>query len=571
MVASVTAILACLLASKAAALEPTASASDQSGAAAGASASESLAGSGGEALATTTPTAGEGGAKESLSALDWSVIGVYGCVVVAIGAYYARRTKNAEDYHLGGRTMSPLMVGVSLFATLLSTLSFLAYPGETIRHGLMILAVIPGLLLVAIVVGWFLIPHIMRLRVTTAYEILESRFHVSVRLLGSLMFLSLRVMWMATIVYVVTDKVLAPILNVDPSWSPSIAALLASLALASTMLGGLRAAVAIDVAQTTILFAGAILTLMHITWRLGGVSAWIPVAWPAHWQPPEWGFAPGERLSFAGLLTSTVVWYVCTAGSDQLAIQRYLATRDVRSARKVLIVSVTADAAVTLLLITLGVVLLAYYTRHPQSLPDGLTLVEGADKLFAHYIVHGLPPGITGLVVAALFADAMSTLSSGVNSTGSVVAVDLIRRLRGRSGAERSELRLARWSSMAVGVIVVCLSLFIGRAPGNIYEMTYRTVNLFVAPMFLLFFMAMFIPWATSLGAWAAALTGLAVAVTIAFWESYKGSPGISFLWITPGAFACGAVAGCLVSLLPITKSKPLAINHLGGLADDRA
>jgi SSS family solute:Na+ symporter len=299
--------------------------------------------------------------------------------------------------------------------------------------------------------------------------------------------------------------------------------------------------------------------------------AWIPETWPAHWEPLEWGFAPGERLSFAGLVTSTVVWYVCTAGSDQLAIQRYLATRDVRSARKVLIVSLSTDAAVTILLITLGVVLLAFYTHNPQSLPDGASLVESADKLFAHYIVHGLPPGITGLVIAALFADAMSTLYSGVSSAGSVVAVDLIRRLGGRPRTEQAELRIARWSSLAVGVIVDYLSLFIGQAPGNIYEMTFRTVNLFVAPMFLLFFMAMFVPWATSLGAWTAALSGLVVAVTIAFWEQFTGSAGISFLWITPGAFVVGALVGCVASLIPTSVGRELEPKLVRGVTEDRA
>jgi SSS family solute:Na+ symporter len=266
-----------------------------------------------------------------------------------------------------------------------------------------------------------------------------------------------------------------------------------------------------------------------------------------------------------------VMWYVCTAGSDQLAIQRYLATRDVRSARRVLIVSLSADAAVTLLLVLLGLVLLAFYSHNPQALSDRMSMIKDADKLFAHYIVHGLPAGITGLVIAALFADAMSTLSSGVNSTGSVLAVDLIRRLGHRPLSERAELRLARVSSLMVGVIVISLSLCVSRVPGNIYEMTYRTVNLFVAPLFLLFFMAMFIPWATSLGAWSAAVTGLSVAVTISFWKQFTGHPGISFLWITPGAFVSGALAGCLISLIPMRTNRAVAIETTSSAAKDHA
>ncbi len=504
----------------------------------------------------------------SLTTLDWYVISFYGFAMIGIGVYYARRTKTSDDYYLGGRTMRPSIVGISLFATLLSTLSYLSYPGETIRNGPMILAVIAAFPLVALVIGWLLIPHLMRLRVTSAYELLETRFHVSVRLLGSLMFLSLRLLWMASIIYVVSDKVLAPILGVDPKWLPLISTALAAATVAYTTLGGLRAVVATDVCQTAILFGGAILTLGLITRQLGGFAALLPAAWPSHWPAPTWGFDAGERLTFAGVVLSTLSWYVCTAGSDQMAIQRYLATRDVSSARRVLIVSLIADTAVTILLVLLGVALLSFYARNPQALPGGMSVVQDADRVFGHYIVYGLPSGVTGLVIAALLAAAMSSLSSGVNSSGTVMGVDLFCRLRRRTYSEADELRVARWSSAVVGLIVVILSLCVARAPGNIFEVTYRLVNLFVAPLFLLFFLAMFVPWANSLGAWAGTIIGLLVAVTISFWEPLTGRPGVSFLWIIPGSFISGALAGCLISLVPIPTRKLSMDDAASDLAD---
>jgi len=115
-------------------------------------------------------------ASGGMTPLDWIVIALYALGMLAVGWYYARRTSTTDDYLLGGRTMSPWKVGLSLFATLLSTLTYLALPGEMIKYGPMVLSQLVSMPFVALVVGWLLIPFIMRQRVTSAYEILESRF-----------------------------------------------------------------------------------------------------------------------------------------------------------------------------------------------------------------------------------------------------------------------------------------------------------------------------------------------------------------------------------------------------------
>jgi SSS family solute:Na+ symporter len=451
--------------------------------------------------------------------------------------------------------MSSWTVGLSLFATLLSTLSYLFVPGEMIKYGPMILTQLAMYPVIFLIVGWFLIPHFMKLKVTSAYEILETRLGTGVRLLGSSIFLLLRLLWMAVIIYATTDKVLAPMIGLGPETTPWICVLLGAITVVYTSMGGLRAVVLTDVIQTAILFGGAIFAIVTITYTLGGVGAWWPDHWVETWQKPVW-FDLNARVSFLGASIGVLFWWVCTAGSDQMAIQRYLATRDVKSARRAFAFTMLSDGLVCLFLASLGFALLAYFRANPYLIPDGYTIQTGADKLFPKYIIFGLPVGITGLVVAGLLAAAMSSLSSGINSSCSVIIVDFIDRFRSGPGSDTGHVRLARYVSIVVGAIVVSLSFYVSVVPGNLLEVVYKVVNLFTGPLFVLFFMAMFIRWATPAGAWAAVISSAGVAIAIAYWELFTGTPGVSFLWITPASLLTGILTGGLISHITPKRSE---------------
>lgn len=487
-----------------------------------------------------------------MSLADWLVVGLYGVGMLAVGVYFSRRTKTAGDYLLGGGNMKPWAVGLSLFATLLSTLSYLAWPGEMIKNGPIILMGYAAYPFVYFAVGWFLIPTFMRLRVTSAYEILEQRLGLSIRLLGSTLFLSLRFLWMASIVYWTTSIVLLPASGLDKSYAGHFAILLGLVTVIYTSLGGLRAVVVTDVIQTFILFAGAITSLILITIALGGVSAWFPSQWASHWTEPRiwFDFDPAARSTLANAMLGTFAWYVCTAGSDQMAIQRYLATRDVKAARHTLAVSLTANVVVLVFLGLMGLALMSFFSAHPDRMADGQTVYANADKLFPRFVVVGLPMGMSGLVIAGLLAAAMSSLSSGVNSSAAVISEDFVRRLGKTAQSESGHMGLVRWASVGVGILVVLLSSLIGNVEGNMLEVVYKVVNLFTAPLFFLFFMAIFVPWANAGGTWIGSVAGITAAVLIAFWKDLFGVPGISFLWIMPGSLAVSVVVGTSASFL---------------------
>jgi len=486
--------------------------------------------------------------------LDWLVIAVYAAGMLAVGWYYSRRTATTEDYLLGGRNMNWVNVGLSLFATLLSTISYLAWPGEMIRYGpLFMMGALASYPFVFVVAGWFLIPFIMKLKVTSAYEILESRLGTSVRMLGSFLFLALRLAWMAVIIFATSDKVLVPLLGWPSSATPYVCVVLGAITVIYTSMGGLRAVVFTDVVQTLILFGGAILSLLLVTYYLGGVGAWWPCAWPAHWPEPVWGYQPGARITFFGGFLATFTWYVCTSGSDQMAIQRYLATRDLKAARNVLGTSLVASTLVTLIMMSVGVAILAFFRASPHLIPDGQTMLSDADTLFPRFVALGMPVGISGLVVAGLLAAAMSSLSSGVNSSCSVITVDFIDRFRKSDESETDHVKLAKYVSVFVGVVVIVLSSGVGMVQGNLLEVAYKVVNLLTAPLFGLFFMAMFVRWATAPGTLVGAVFGLAVVVTISYWKDFTGSEGIGFLWAMPLSLLVQIGVGMLASLVPIT------------------
>lgn len=503
----------------------------------------------------------------ALTGLDWTIIAVYFLGMIGIGAFYAGRTENTDDFLLGGRHMSSWMVGLSLFATLLSTLTYLAVPGEMIRHGPVIVMGIASFPLVAWIVGWFIIPFFMRLKVTSAYEILETRFGYGGRFVGSVMFLSLRLFWMAVILYATTDAVIVPLLGWTSAATPWVCAVLGIVTVIYASLGGLRAVVLTDVIQTGILVGGAVLSLVVISLRLGSVGAWWPTEWDPAWTPLRFFDARSPRTILMAFI-ATGLWYVCTAGSDQMAIQRYLATKDVKAARKMFHITLLMNLTSWILLTLLGFALLGFYRAHPEYLADRATVAADADKLFPRFIAVGLPMGVSGLVVAGLLAAAMSSLSSGINSSCAVISVDYVGRWRKSPASAKSRLRETRLISWGIGAVAVFISMGAWVVPGNLLDVVYRIGNLLVAPLFVLFFMALFVRFATWPATLSAVVASVTVAVVVAYGELISrgiaafvpGATGVAetvasiaaagVLWIMPLSLATGVAVGTLGSML---------------------
>jgi SSS family solute:Na+ symporter len=426
------------------------------------------------------------------------------------------------------------VLGLSLFATLCSTLSYLAWPGEIIAYGPMLLAAqFAAYPIIMLVAGYGLIPLLMK--------------H----------FLLLRLGWMATILYATSRTVLVPLLELTPHWTPWLCVLLGISTIAYSAIGGLRAVVISDALQSMMMLAGATITIVVVTAQLGGISAWWPNEWPAHWKAPEWGFDPRSRVSFGAGLMSIVIWYICTTGSDHMSIQRFLATRNPQAARQTLAISLSTDMLVTVLLALTGLTLLAWYTIQPQQFPSGHSWLQSADELFPRFILTGLPIGLGGLVIAAILSAAMSSLSSGVNSTTAVLNRDFLSLFPGERPQGAAEVRRMRWTSLWIGGLSIGLSILNTLIEGNLIERCYKVVNLLTAPLFVLFFLALFVPFSTPVGAWTGLISSVAVAVCVAYAEDLFGHAPVSFVWMTPLSLLTGVTAGSIVSAITPRRASP--------------
>jgi SSS family solute:Na+ symporter len=342
--------------------------------------------------------AGSSIAGGGLQVVDWIIIGLYAVVTIGLGWYYSSRQKSTEEYFVGSGNMNPVLIGVSLFASLLSTITYLSIPGETIGKGPVYLANYIAYPFIFLVVGYVLLPVYMKHRVTSAYELLEDRLGLSVRLLGASMFLILRLVWMSILTFL-TAMAIAEMAGLDSKYIPVIVLLTGTVAIIYASIGGLRAVVITDLMQTVLLYSGAVLTIGIVTYQMGGFG-WFPTQWHDTWDTqPLFSSDPSTRVTMLGTFISVFLWTVCTSGGDQVSIQRFMATKDVQAARRAIGIQLVVGCIVGVTLGLAGFALLGYFLANPTALPADLlvdksgqalsfdaALKSNADKVFPRFI-----------------------------------------------------------------------------------------------------------------------------------------------------------------------------------------
>ncbi|MCE5250369.1 sodium-coupled permease [bacterium] len=490
--------------------------------------------------------------QRGLQALDWLMIGLYGFFMLGVGWYYSRKQNSTEEYFLCSRNMGSFAIGISLTASILSTISYLSKPGEMIRYGPTHLWSIIAIPLYFIPVGYLLIPAFMKFRITSAYELLEKNIGLSVRLCGAVIFILVRLSWMALLIYL-SSKAVVVMLGWPSAMLSYVVIISGFIAVIYTALGGLRAVVITDLLQFLTLMVGAFLTVIIITIKMGGTGAWWPIGWQPNWQvQPLFSFDLHIRATVTGGMVYAVFYWLCTAGSDQMAIQRYLSTRNVKEARRSFLISSLAYAAIVIVLSVVGMALLGFYRILPEYQSRGDALFTGADYLFPDFIATYMPAGAAGIIVSGIFAAAMSSLDSGINSIVSIITVDFIDRFRKKIHDQSFDVRQAKYLTWGIGVAIVLMSSLMDKVPGNVTEITSKTNGLFIGPLFGLFFMALFVPFATSFGTIVGAIYGLAAAAVIAYWDVLTGDQGLSFQWITALSLVVHIAVGIPLSLIPL-------------------
>jgi SSS family solute:Na+ symporter len=421
-----------------------------------------------------------------LQPVDYAIIAGYMLGMLGMGWYLSRKQVNIEDFFVAGRSMPWLATGMSMIATLMSTLSYLGSPGEMIKHGVAQFIAILALPFVFIIVWKLWVPFFMQLRLTSAYEYLEMRFGPKARLLGALLYLYMRFLWMGAIIYSASIAIAHITQDTAPgaiasltggtirfdagSWFYFVLISTGVVSTAYTVMGGISAVIWTDVVQMIVLFLGAIATLIVVGIKTGTgpLVWWKEVTSISHEFPQLASWDLSQRNTILWSLLGVFFWQVCTHASDQVALQRYFTNVDVRAARKTAMVGIFLDITMQTLLGMVGAALLVYYMRNPDQLPAGVDspMAGGfSDRIFPHFINYGLPVGISGFVVAALFAVAQSSIDSGINATTSVIMIDLVRRYRRNQSSEAKDLKLAKILTVFIGVVVTLMGVVLSLAP----------------------------------------------------------------------------------------------------------
>ncbi|MDP1795831.1 MAG: hypothetical protein Q8K78_00035 [Planctomycetaceae bacterium] len=472
-----------------------------------------------------------------LGPLDYVAIVVYLLITFGIALWFGSKQHNVDDFFVGGRRMPWFAVGLSILATLFSTLTYLGMPGETIKNGVGVFAGYLAVPFSMAVVTLLWIPFFMRLRLTSAYEYLELRYNYATRLMGGSLFVLLRLGWMSMVIFAASmalDRVKGP----DWTWLPGDdlywwICLVGVVAAIYTSVGGIQAMIWTDVLQCALLLTGVLLAIFYVVIvdRTGPMDWWTTAANASgrNNAPPLFSLDLTVRVTIVTAMINNFFWTVCTHGSDQVVLQRYFSVSSLKNARRSYFINFIVDLTMASLLSLCGLALLAFYIKHPTWLPAGSdTAVKAADKLFPHFLGHQLPAGCAGLIISAFLCDAIQTLESGVNAITAVVTNDLVPRMR--QGGKRwfSDLAVARGLTILITALVTANAFFVANRVQALGEtlvgMMPKFFNMFVGPLSAMFIIGMFIPRCTARSVIPAAICGLCTSIIWSWWREIFGT-----------------------------------------------
>jgi len=469
-------------------------------------------------------------------------------VMVGIGVYCARRTRSADSYFLADRSMPGWVVGFSMMATIISSMTFLAIPGSTFKDDWRFMPA-HFLYFIPAAVGYFLfLPFFRRGHIRSAYEYLERRFGTWARLYGAMAFLLFHLFRVGIILYAVSLVVHQ--MSAFPM--PLIISFLGVLVAAYTIAGGLQAVIYTDFLQGLVLIAGGLICTPIIANLLPG--GWEQIFSEAY-ESGKFGVG-----SLALVFDEKTVWViilvyqfqflqiVCT---DQSMVQRYLAMKTDKQARRGFVLGTALTIPVWLYFAFVGTALYVFYKNFPTPELAGME----PEEVFPYFILTQVPPGVAGFVIVGLLAAAMSTLDSSINASAATVTTDFYRRFRPSAGDEHHYLKVGRWFSLFFAAMMVAVALYVHEARTetlmDLQTVVYPVVSAGLLSLFVLGFLTV------RVGSTAAFIATASTVLIVAFWI---------FLTTEVGARAFPHLAGLLPNKFWIGVIPHLFLLAVGGL-----
>lgn len=443
--------------------------------------------------------------QASFGTLNSLVLLAYLLGVTVLALRLAGRQRDTESYFLAGRSMPWLAVALSTVASMLSGLTYLGAPAAAYKDNASLMLAGPAALVATPLLILLYFPIYRRLRVTTIYEYVNARFGNRARYAASALAVLQIQGWMGIALYA-PALALSTVTGIDLTRSILLMGLVAT---AYTCTGGLAAVIWTDVIQFVILTAGAVLVAFSLVDGLpGGLDQFFEIVLTAD----KLGLTD-LRFDFAEATGLTVVlcYFIIGFGygNNQVVMQRLLAARSRREMARALILDRVLEILVAALLYMIGLGIFAYFQVFPENLAPGIA----GDRILPYYIIHALPAGVSGLLIAAVFAAAMSTVDSGIHSSATMIQVDFVGPLRKRPLTQRQSLTLARALTAGLGLLGTAGALLVSKG-GGILETMSKVGGLTAAPVTALFLLGVL----TRRGhfpAWLAATLGISLPLSI--------------------------------------------------------
>lgn len=395
-----------------------------------------------------------------LPVIDLIVFLVYMAGIVFFGSMFFFRNRNPEQYTSGGGQLPSWVVGMSIFATFVSSISFLALPGKAYQTDWNAFVFSLSIPVAAYFAVRFFVPLYRSINSISAYTYLEMRFGPWARTYASACYILTQLMRTGSILYL-----MALPLNALFGWNIGLIIAVTGLSVVIySMLGGIQAVIWTDAIQGIVLIGGALVCALVLIFSMPeGAGQIVEIAHDHH----KFGLG-----SFGGSVSDSTFWVMLVYGLfinlqnygiDQNYVQRYMTTKTLRDAQRSALFGSLLYVPVSLLFFFIGTSLFAYYTARPDLLPIELRDLSAADKVFPYFMVNGLPVGLTGLLIASVFAAGMSTISTSVNGTATIVMSDYYRRYINPQATERRQMNVLYLSSLTFGVLGILVALAMTR------------------------------------------------------------------------------------------------------------
>ena len=469
-----------------------------------------------------------------LDKLDLAIIALYLVGITLFGLRFRKRQRSLRDYFLAGRDIPWWAIALSIVAAETSTLTIISIPGLAYDTNFTFLQVVMGYLVGRVVISLVLLPHYFRGDLYTAYELIERRFGSGLRSLTAGLFLLTRAAAEGVRVYAVSIVVSIAL----GTGEVASIAIITILTLIYTFEGGLAAVIWTDVVQTGIYVGGTLVGLVTILHLVPGGWSAIHAAAASAGKLQVFDFRPTLSIAYtfwAGVIGGTF-FITASHGTDQLIVQRLLAARSQRQSVTALLTSGVAILFQFALFLMVGVMLWAYY--HVPSSAFGKP-----DRIYPTFIVSRMPHGISGLLIAAVLAAAMSNLSAALNSLSSSTIMDFVLRFRPQTD-ERKRIRLSRLATFLWAMVLFGLAVLALQRVGRVVEVGLQIASVAYGALLGVFLLGVLTKRANQRGAMVGMLFGFSV-------ELYLWGTHVPWTWWvmigTTVTFAVGYASSLLM------------------------